>query len=123
MTTKAGAFHAWIEDFGMPAYSSACVPTNARLPYITYEFSSGMFGEQQHAIVVNVWYGENASESEVNDKAEEIGRALGLGGVRLACEGGMVWLMRGEPFSQTVSDTAGLHRRYINITAEFLTIE
>lgn len=122
MCTKAAAFQSWVEGFELPAYTTSSVPKDATAPYITYDFSSGMFGEQQHAIVLNVWYPATDTEAAANAKAEEIGRALGIGGVRVLCEGGMIWLLRGEPFSQAVTDTNGLHRRYINITAEFLTI-
>ena len=122
MATKAQAFQTWAQGFGVPAYSSASVPNDATLPYITYDFASAMFGEQQQAIVLNLWYPATSTEADANAKAEEIGQALGIGGVRLTCEGGMVWLLRGEPFYQAVTDANGLHRRYINITAEFFTI-
>lgn len=123
MKTKAAAFQSWLEGFSLPVYSAQSVPTDAKLPYITYTFSTGMFYEEPQNIVVNVWYGNNATEADANAKAEEIGRALGLGGVRVSCTGGAMWLMRGEPFSQTITTDSDIHRRYINITVEFLTVE
>ena len=57
-------------------------------------------------------------------KALEISDALGIGGVTLPVDGGLIWLKRGSPFCQALADDTdkNLKRRYINVTAEFLCL-
>jgi len=117
--TKAAAIQAFMSQFGIPAYSDAAVPENAALPYITYTPVSGSWGDGQVPLYVNIW--TKGSEADINARAEQIGDALGIGGVMLPYGDGAVWLMRGTPFSQAVQDTdSEIKRRYINITAEFI---
>ena len=41
----------------------------------------------------------------------------------VACQGGGVWLTRGSPFCQSLTDEDDntIKRRYINVTAQFVT--
>ena len=61
--------------------------------------------------------------AEANAKAEEIGKHIGRGGRLIPCSGGAIWLKRGSPFAQSMGDNADdmIRRKYLNITAEFIT--
>ena len=121
MPSKAAALHLWLKGFGIDVYRDAAVPKDAEMPYITYSLSLGMFGEGECPATVDVWY-RTPSEAVPNAKAEEIGRALGLGGTVLPCEGGAMWVKRGEPFCQAVADEDNaVKRRTINLSIEYLT--
>ena len=63
-------------------------------------------------------------EAAPNAQVQEISRAVGLGGVTLPCDGGMVWVKRGSPFAQSVADGTGddkVKRRYVNLDIEYIT--
>ena len=74
-------------------------------------------------MTVNLWY-YTTSESEPNAKAREISKALGLGGVQIPCDDGSIWLTRGSPWCQSLTDANDeqIKRRYLNITASYNTI-
>lgn len=124
---KAQAINGFFLLFGVPAYEENSVPDGAELPYITYQLIDGFFGNEQ-PIAASIWAvdgnGRSALKSVV-DKGYEIGAKLGRGGVFIKCDGGMIWLKRGEPFSQIMGDaeSGAIKRNYINLTAEFLTAE
>lgn len=115
MTTKAAAFHSWASSFGIPAYSSASVPEDATLPYITYDFGAASFGEQ-FACTLNVWTG--GSDAEANAKATAICDSLPA---YARCDGGALRLEAGSPAWQAVPDESDVKRRYINVDVENMT--
>lgn len=124
--TKAAALYNFYSSFGIPAFEENCVPSDdeaPNFPYLTYNVTTGDFGGEI-ALIVNLWY---RSESWVaaNAKAEEISAKIGRGGVMLKCDDGAIWLKRGSPFSQSMGDPEDnlIKRKYINITAEFLTAD
>ena len=49
--------------------------------------------------------------------------AIGMGGVQDPCDGGAIWFKRGSPWCQNLYDPAdaNIKRRYLNVTAEYLT--
>lgn len=118
---RAQAFHAWASGFGLPAYSSASVPDDAAMPYITYTYGFNSFGEEYEA-ELNIWDRGNG-EAFANAKTEEVYASIGHGGTMLPCDNGGIWIKRGTPFCQTIRDSADVHRRYINVTIENLTSE
>lgn len=120
--TKGAALHEYFSSFGIPAYTSTAVPDNAEFPYLTYDYVVGTWGYDEVAVTVNLWY-RTDSEAIPNAKAEEISKALGIGGKVISCDEGFVWLKRGSPWCQSLSSEtdASLKRRYINITADYLT--
>lgn len=123
MATKAAALYGFMSQFGIPAYTASSVPESAEFPYLTYELSLGAFGDGETGITVNLWY-RGESESPANAKADEISKAIGSGGRIVQCEGGAIWIKRGTPFCQSVYDTDNtIKRRYINISAEFFTVD
>lgn len=120
--TKGAALYQFFSGFGMDAYTATGVPDDAILPYLTYELITSAWEGGEVGITVNLWY-RTESEALPNAKAEELSRAIGVGGKILACDGGYIWLKRGSPWCQSLKDDTNpaIKRRYINVTAEYLT--
>ena len=120
--TKPAALHNFFSSFSLPAYTTASVPEDAVFPYLTYELATSAWEEGDVGLTVNLWY-HTEGEAAPNQKAREISKVIGQGGVVLLCDGGYIWLKRGSPFCQNLSDQTdrGIKRRYINVTAEYLT--
>ncbi len=121
--TKNAALQKFFESFGMDAYTTASVPSDVMLPYLTYEPAVGSFGDGEYNIQVNLWF-YTTSEAIPNAKVQEISAYIGYGGIRIPCDGGSIWIKRGVPFAQGVKDDTApdLKRRIINIDAEFDTL-
>lgn len=126
MSTKAAAIHAFWSRFGLKAYQDDSVPTGddaPQFPYLTYTLATDALGVDV-ALSASLWY-RGTSWVAPNAKAEEIAAAIGRGGVLLDCDSGKIWLKRGSPFAQSMGDPedAMIKRKYLNITAEFLTAD
>lgn len=126
MTTKAATIYEFWNSFGMTAYEENSVPTGEdapKFPYITYQLVTDSLGNEV-AMSASIWY-RDTSWLEANAKTDEISRAIGLGGKVLDCDGGKIWLKRGTPFAQNMSDESDnlIKRKYLNITAEYLTAD
>lgn len=120
--TKGAALYRFFSGFGMTAYASASIPDDVEFPYLTYDLVTSAWESDPVSLTVNLWY-YTESEAEPNAKAREISEALGMGGRVLPCDGGYIWLKRGSPWCQSLSDETdkNIKRRYLNITAEYLT--
>lgn len=117
--TPEAAIYQFFSGFGIPAYASSSVPTEAEYPYLTYDLAVGSWLDGEVNITVNLWY-YGGSEAAPNEKARQIGAAIGFGGKTLPCDGGFVWLKKGAPFCQSMTeDNDNVRRRYINISAEY----
>ena len=117
--TKEAALYEFYSQF-LPAYEETAVPDDATLPYITYDIVTDSWGSET-ALTCSVWY-RSTSWAQCNAKTREIGDTIGLGGIVLPCDGGAIWLKRGTPFAQNMTDDDDdIRRKYINITAEFIT--
>ena len=121
--TKASALYNFWSGFGLNAYEENTVPTDAKFPYITYQVVTDSFGTEI-ALTASVWY-RGTSWVEANAKAEEISRTISRGGKTILVDGGVLWLKRGTPFAQSMGDETDdlIKRKYLNITAEFLTAD
>lgn len=121
MTKAAAIFQFW--GGFLPAYEENTVPTEAEFPYITYQVVTDSF-ENEVQMTASLWY-RSSSWSQINAKAEEISRTIGRGGILLNCDGGKIWIKRGVPFAQNMGDESDnlIKRKYLNITAEFLTAD
>lgn len=122
-TTKAKAIHDFFNGV-LTAYPSTAVPDDATMPYMTYTFSEASFGDEPQALTVNI-YERTDSEASINARARKLSDAIGRGGCVITCDDGAIWLKRGAPWSQAVvdEDDRSVKRRYINVTAEFLTTD
>lgn len=120
--TKGQALHEFFSGFGMPAFAAHAVPDDVVFPWLTYTPVFDSFSGGEVSITVNLWF-HTESEAIPNAKAQELSEAIGLGGVFLRCDGGLIWLKRGSPWCQSLSDESdrNIKRRYLNVTAEFFT--
>lgn len=120
---KDEALHAFFNSFGIPFYTATSVPDDTIFPWGTYEAIFDDWYGEPVGITVNLWY-RTASEKIPNDKAFEIEKAIGKGGRTISCDEGVIWIKKGTPFCQNLSDEtdAEIKRRYLNVTAEFLTL-
>ncbi len=123
--TPEAAIYKFFDGFGIPAYASTSVPDRAEFPYITYDLVINEWDGGESLLTANVWY-RTESEAEPNAKVREISSEIGISGITLRCDGGMLWLKRGTPWAQAVNvsgEDEQVKRRYLNIDIEYLTIE
>ena len=119
--TKDEAIYSFYSGFSLPAYDENTVPEGSALPYITYSVSTDSIGN----IVIlsaSLWY-RSTSWVTIQDKADEIAAAIGYGGKIIKIDNGYLWLTKGSPFAQRMSEPSDkmVRRIVLNISAEFLT--
>lgn len=119
--TKDKALYAWFNNF-MPFYPASSVPGDVVFPYGTYELITDSLYGGEVGLTVNLWF-YTESEADPNAKAQEFAQYIGLGGAVIPCDEGYIWIKRGTPWSQSLTDENDnkIKRRYINVTAEYLT--
>ena len=123
--TPEAAVYTFLSSFGIPAYAASSVPDQATFPYLTYDLVLGEWGQPEVNMPVNVWY-RTDSEALPNAKVREISQAIGMGGITLPCDGGMLWVKKGSPWAQAMTvegEDEKVKRRYVNINIEFLIAE
>ena len=126
MATKAATIYEFWNSFGMTGYEENTVPTGEdapEFPYITYQLVTDSLGNEV-AMTASLWY-HSTSWVEANAKTEEISQRIGRKGAVLDCNGGKIWIKRGTPFAQNMGDESDnlIKRKYLNITAEYLTAD
>ena len=121
--TKAAAIYQFWSSFGLAAYEENTVPDDAAFPYITYQLATDSF-DYEIPLTASVWY-RSESWTAINAKTEEVSRKIGRGGKFVPCDGGAIWLKRGQPFAQSMGDESDnlIKRKYLNITAEYMTAD
>ena len=120
--TKGAALQSFFDSI-MTSYAASAVPEDATLPYLTYELITSAWDGGEVGLTVNLWF-YTTGEAVPNAKAQELSDAIGYGGVTLPCDGGFIWLKRGSPWCQNIQDDTdpNIKRRYINVTAEYMTL-
>ena len=121
--TKAAAIYQFWNSFGVTAYEENTVPGDATFPYITYQLVTDSF-DREIPLTASLWY-RSESWTDINSKTEEISQKISRGGKIIPCDGGAIWLKRGQPFAQNMRDESDdlIKRKYLNITAEFITAD
>ena len=121
--TKASAIYQFWNSFGLTAYEENTVTDDAAFPYITYQLVTDGF-DREIPITASLWY-RSESWTGINAKTEEISQTISRGGKIIHCDGGAIWLKRGQPFAQSMGDESDnlIKRKYLNITAEFMTAD
>ena len=121
MTKAAAIYHFW-SGFGLTTYEENTVPENAVFPYVTYQLVTDGFDAEVMA-TASLWY-RSESWTAINAKTEEISSQIGRGGKIIKCDGGCIWIKRGQPFAQNMGDESDglIRRKYINIVTEFITV-
>lgn len=119
--TKAAAIYQFWSGFGLTAYEENTVPTDASFPYVTYQLVTDSF-DREIPLTASLWY-RSESWTGINAKTEEISQKISRGGKIISCDGGAIWLKRGQPFAQSMGDDSDdlIKRKYINIVAEYIT--
>ena len=122
MTKAAATYHFW-SGFGLTSYEENAVPDAATFPYITYQLVTDSF-DREIPLTASLWY-RSESWTSINAKTEEISQKISRGGKIIHCDGGAIWLKRGQPFAQSMGDESDnlIKRKYLNITAEFITAD
>ena len=120
--TKGAALQSFFNSI-MTSYAASSVPDNATLPYLTYELITSAWNGGEVGLTVNMWF-RTTSEKEPNEAVDKLSKAIGVGGVQFPCDDGVIWLKRGSPWAQSLTDETDktIKRRYINVTAEYLTL-
>ena len=121
--TKAAAIYQFWSSFGLTAYEENTVPDDAVFPYITYQLVTDSF-DREIPLTSSLWY-RSESWTGINAKTEEISQKISRGGKIISCDGGAIWLKRGQPFAQSMGDESDdlIKRKYLNTTAEFITAD
>ena len=121
--TKAAAIYQFWNSFGLTAYEENSVPDEAAFPYITYQLVTDGFGSEIQ-LTASIWY-RSEGWAAINAKTEEISQKISRGGKIISCDDGAIWLKRGQPFAQSMGDESDdlIRRKYLNITAEFITAD
>lgn len=125
MTKEAALYDFW-SSFGLNAYEESSVPTGddaPDFPYITYQVVTDNFGGEIQ-LTASVWY-RSTSWVNLNAKVEVISQVIGRGGKIIPCDGGAIWIKRGQPFAQSMGDPSDImiKRKYLTFSAEFLTAD
>lgn len=121
MTKEQALFNFWA-GFGWKAYEVNAVPTGdikPSYPYITYSVQTGAL-DNVLSLDASLWdYG--TSWQRVAEKAAEISTHI-VRMMPIKIDGGYLYITRGTPFAQHLSDTDDTVKRIkINIEAEFVT--
>lgn len=124
---KAQAIYSFWSSFGIPAYDQSTIPNaddkadhRPEPPYITYEVIEDSLNTPV-ALSGSIWYRSTKWE-EITLKAEEIAADIGYGHKIIKIDGGYLYITKGTPFAQRMSDEDDSIRRiYINLMVEFLT--
>lgn len=122
--TKEATIHNFWSSFGLTAHEENSVPTGddrPEFPYLTYQLVVDSF-DNAVAMTASLW-NNSTSWAYLTVKSNEIAQTIGRGGIFLDCDGGSIWIKRGVPFIQNMSDPSDLNikRKLINITVEYLT--
>lgn len=117
---KAEAIHAFFSGI-CTAYPSTAVVDSVPKAYLTYTPVSGMYGDGNMAITINI-YCQTDSEAEINVIEQRLSDAINHSAM-LTCDDGLIWIKRGKPWCQSILDPTDRHlkRRYINAYIEYLT--
>ena len=117
---KAQTINSFWNSFKIPAYDMYSVPTDAQMPYITYEYAEDNL-DNAVMLSASIWY-KSTSWLAVSGKAAEIAESIGNGKI-LKTDEGYIYITRGTPFIQRLPDTDDTIRRiHINLQVEYMTL-
>ena len=122
---KFQALQTFWSSFGVPAFDENTVPggeERPEFPYITYDVSTGNLGSYA-AMSASLWdYGTNWER--ISSLLIAVQSVIGRGGRMIPIDGGALWIKKGSPFAQRMSDPNDMIRRiFINIEAEYITAD
>lgn len=102
------------------AYEEASVPSNAVLPYITYESASDDFGSSL-ALTASLW-DRSSAWTTVIAKLKQVETEISRGGKMVAYDGGAFWIRKAQPWAQRMTDEtdSSVKRIVLNLVVEFI---
>lgn len=113
----ATALYSFFNDFGIPGYVTNFVPTDAAMPYITYDLSMGDTFETT-PVGVKVWY-PGVLPTALFDTVEHIRERI-ANGLQLPCGNGYLYIYPGTPFAQPAADeNPDISVMYLNINITY----
>lgn len=117
---KMQAYHDFWSSFGWAAYNETSVPDTATLPYITYEVSVDSF-DNGLALTASLW-DRSSSWATVVAKEKEIAQYITRGGTIKRYDGGAMWVRKGTPWAQRMSEAGdeNIRRIVLNLAVEFI---
>lgn len=118
---KAQAIDSFWASFDWPAYDENTVPENAGFPRITYQVQTDSL-DNLLLLSASLW-DKSTSWERITKKTDEIAeRISNMDPPSIKIEGGRLYITKGVPFAQRMSDVDdSVRRMYLNINAEFLT--
>lgn len=116
---KYQALHSFWSGFSLKVYDETSVPDNATLPYITYEVSGGSFDDTLFQ-TASLWY-RSSSWTGIQTKEQQISEFIG-GGHIVCYDGGAMWIRKGSPWMQRMSESSDdtIRRIVLNTIVEFI---
>ena len=121
MSDRWTAIGDFWSSFGLPAYDESTVPDDAVFPRITYSVSvDGL--DNPVALSASLWY-RSTSWTDISQKADQIeARIVNMKPPAIKINGGRVYITKGTPFAQRMTDPDDMVRRiYINVNVEYFT--
>lgn len=117
---KIEAYFGFLSSFGWMVYDETSVPDNAAFPRITAEMAIDFF-QNSVALTASLW-SRSASWTDIDTKMIQIGEYIGDGGIIIPYDGGGIWIKRGTPWAQRMSEASDeMVRRYVlNFEVEFI---
>jgi hypothetical protein len=115
---KQQALYSFWSGFQIPAYDETSVPTDAELPYITYEVNTSDF-DQELPISASIWY-RSSSWLAITEKANEIERSIGRGGRMISYDDGAFWIRKRNSQRMQEPNDNMVRRILMNLTIEFI---
>jgi len=117
------AYDEFWNSFGVDAFEESTVPDDAfatRDAYITYTAASDEF-DRTVSLTASVWR-RSTKWKEITELAALIEERIGRGGHVVWYDGGGIWIKRGTPWAQRMSDTdPAIRRIFMNIEVEYFT--
>lgn len=116
--------HNFFASFDVPAYDQLSVPDSKieTFPRITYESAVGDLFDQI-AITADIW-DRSSSWVTVAKIFNRMSDAIGLGGITFPCDGGGLWIKKGQPFMRRMPadvNDSSVRRMHLNLYVEFIT--
>lgn len=121
---KWQALQNFWSGYGIPAYDENSVfsgTDSPTMPYITYEAAIGDISSDV-LLSASIWY-KSTSWAAISQKAQDIAADI-EGGKIVPYDNGALWIKKGQPFAQRMSEPSDdkVRRMYLNIEAQFLSM-
>lgn len=117
---KEQALHSFWGSFGLPAYDQNTVPSDAKLPYFTFEVVTGELN-QRLPTSAKLW-NRSTDWLFLDSKATEVAKKINEMSP-IPIDDGYLYITKDQPFSRRINDQQDSNIKGIsfNIGVEFFT--